>query len=605
MKSAAQGDVTIISCQKCYRVFKDTKSLALHTKTCLMLEPKESFLKYQKKTPYDTNNKVLPLSQPLSVSFIDEDLELNELVKTPICGSPPTKSSSKLREKETKEVLPNPEDELLLVTDHQPNIQDERSRVLVNDSTATCLACNKTFKNSRGLSQHARSCKNKSKENVLKSSNETPNVWSTLPTIVKHATTIDTTNALSPPLEAGAANSAVNNCIESNFWLKTADEILNEVSPIYNTIVHWRKNLFKLPSGNSGKAFIAEMTKQIDLFTTNSPLKNISLTSLMIMPQLLLQKPSKNSKAKDHSIALKRRLDLWNNGKLQELLNETASIQNRLPKTRERTKDEIHQLFSKYMMEGKVNAAIRLLSDSGSKGVLQPTDAVLEELKLKHPASVEPEGAAFLEGPMEEIHSVVYNSIDGESIRKAALKTKGGAGPSGLNSYGWRRILVSRVYGTINQELRNALARLARQMCTQSIEQDTFTSPLNPLLACRLIPLDKSPGIRPIGIGEVLRRIIGKSVMHVMKDDVSISTGCLQLCASQPSGCEAAVHAVREIFQEEDCDAVILVDASNAFNSINRKAMLHNIGILCPVMKTFAENCYSTSARLFITGGAF
>ena len=107
-----------------------------------------------------------------------------------------------------------------------------------------------------------------------------------------------------------------------------------------------------------------------------------------------------------------------------------------------------------------------------------------------------------------------------------------------------------------------------------------------------------------IGIGEVLRRIIGKSVMHVIKQDVSVSAGPLQLCASQPSGCEAAVHAVREIFNDEDCDAVILVDASNAFNSINRKAMLHNIGILCPAMKTFAENCYSTSARLFITGGA-
>ena len=91
--------------------------------------------------------------------------------------------------------------------------------------------------------------------------------------------------------------------------------------------------------------------------------------------------------------------------------------------------------------------------------------------------------------------------------------------------------------------------------------------------------------------------------MYVIKNDVSIAAGALQLCAGQPSGCEAAVHAVRNIFEEE-CDAVILVDASNAFNSINRKAMLHNIGILCPAMKIFAENCYSTSARLFITDGA-
>ena len=151
---------------------------------------------------------------------------------------------------------------------------------------------------------------------------------------------------------------------------------------------------------------------------------------------------------------------------------------------------------------------------------------------------------------------------------------------------------MSRVYGKIGEELRNAVARLAKQLSTEMVQHNNISSPLDPLLACRLIPLDKSPGIRPIGIGEVF------------KNDVSIAAGALQLCAGQPSGCEAAVHAVRNIFEEEECDGVILVDASNVFNSINRKAMLHNIGILCPAMKIFAENCYSTSARLFITGGA-
>ena len=40
-------------------------------------------------------------------------------------------------------------------------------------------------------------------------------------------------------------------------------------------------------------------------------------------------------------------------------------------------------------------------------------------------------------------------------------------------------------------------------------------------MACRLIPLDKKPGLRPIGVGEVLRRIAGKAVMMLFKNDIT------------------------------------------------------------------------------------
>ena len=44
-------------------------------------------------------------------------------------------------------------------------------------------------------------------------------------------------------------------------------------------------------------------------------------------------------------------------------------------------------------------------------------------------------------------------------------------------------------------------------------------------LACRLIPLNKNPGVQPIGVGEVLRRIIGKAIMTVVNSDVLKATG--------------------------------------------------------------------------------
>ena len=46
----------------------------------------------------------------------------------------------------------------------------------------------------------------------------------------------------------------------------------------------------------------------------------------------------------------------------------------------------------------------------------------------------------------------------------------------------------------------------------------------------------KNPGLRPIGVGEVLRRIAGKVVMKVMKKDIKKVAGCLQLCEGQEAG---------------------------------------------------------------------
>lgn len=46
------------------------------------------------------------------------------------------------------------------------------------------------------------------------------------------------------------------------------------------------------------------------------------------------------------------------------------------------------------------------------------------------------------------------------------------------------------------------------------------SSGLNVFNACRLVPLDKSPGVQPIGVVEVCRRIIGEAVSGIVKLDI-------------------------------------------------------------------------------------
>ena len=47
----------------------------------------------------------------------------------------------------------------------------------------------------------------------------------------------------------------------------------------------------------------------------------------------------------------------------------------------------------------------------------------------------------------------------------------------------------------------------------------------------------------------------------------------------------------------------MLVDASNAFNSLNREVFLHNLSHICPAIFVFVKNCYNSSSRPFIIGG--
>ena len=187
------------------------------------------------------------------------------------------------------------------------------------------------------------------------------------------------------------------------------------------------------------------------------------------------------------------------------------------------------------------------------------------------------------------------------------MNTQGGSGPSGLDADGWRHILISRNYGSCSVELRSEFALMIKQICIEKVELfksgDRMTSSLEAFLACRLLPLDKNPGLRPIGVGEVLRRIAGKVIMNVIKGDIQEAAGSIQVCAGQPGGCEAAIHAMRSIYEDTETDAVLLIDAANAFNAINRKAMLENIRRLCPIAYVYAYNCYAAQARLFVIGG--
>ena len=135
----------------------------------------------------------------------------------------------------------------------------------------------------------------------------------------------------------------------------------------------------------------------------------------------------------------------------------------------------------------------------------------------------------------------------------------------------------------LSVQSQEEIAIMTRNLLTTNYDHSLVES----YVACRLIPLNKNPGIRPIGVGEVLRRIIGKAVSWTLKEEFCEAAGPLQTCAGHQAGAEAAIHGMRAVFEEEGTDAVLLVDASNAFNRMNRQVGMHNIRITCPEVSIY------------------
>ena len=176
------------------------------------------------------------------------------------------------------------------------------------------------------------------------------------------------------------------------------------------------------------KDFIQEMKRLLDLFLNKTPYSSVALNALMVMIPLLLQKPSRNSKSSDHTKYLNKRMALWKNGEISDILRECKKIQERLKNNKpKQDPDQARKVFVKLMLEGKISSALRWLDTQCNRGSLSVNDEVIECLRQKHPPAQPCSGSDLLRGPLNKIE-VLYDQIEGHDIYKAALSTKGSGG---------------------------------------------------------------------------------------------------------------------------------------------------------------------------------
>ena len=194
------------------------------------------------------------------------------------------------------------------------------------------------------------------------------------------------------------------------------------------------------------------------------------------MSALLLQKPNPRSKAKDHVISLERRLNLWLNGNVKELL-EAHTIQCRLTQTKQKQQDDSASTSAKPMLERNARAALRIVTETNSGGTLQldrVTDpesshpkTVRDALLKKHPPK-QPPTLINPNKPPTEPHAVIFEAKDGQIIRNTVLKMDGAASPSGLNVTAWKRMYTS--FKSASADLCDSVASIARRLCSEYVD---------------------------------------------------------------------------------------------------------------------------------------
>ncbi len=107
-------------------------------------------------------------------------------------------------------------------------------------------------------------------------------------------------------------------------------------------------------------------------------------------------------------------------------------------------------------------------------------------------------------------------------------------------------------------------------------------------------------GVRPIAVGNTLRRLMAKNCVYSVKSELMDHFAPNQLGFALPHGAEAAVHATRRFCDDSlnmpEC--LVKLDFQNAFNSVRRDYMLEEAQKVIPAIYPFVLQAYNNDADL-------
>jgi hypothetical protein len=308
---------------------------------------------------------------------------------------------------------------------------------------------------------------------------------------------------------------------------------------------------YQVPKGKVGRRFLTILTHEFQgvrerRWNSEHPL---------VFVAVILQTTPGVRRSKDIRSRLTNRMDLWDQGQFKALVDDTETeVLRRDPSSGSQDDETRARSFNSRVLSGRLNSAVRALTNRAGGGVRQPDDLctkanrpVWEVLQEKHPALREPPSVGTDDGAFEPypyLPTPILVTITQDDVEAISTRLSGAAGPGGTDSVELSNWLLR--FGRESEALREEMAAWTNWLANTHPPWAAYRA----IMANRLVALDKQPGTRPVGIGEVYRRLWAKCLLKAIGSQATAACGNFNLCAGLQAGIEGAVHAVRAVFAD-------------------------------------------------------
>jgi hypothetical protein len=318
-----------------------------------------------------------------------------------------------------------------------------------------------------------------------------------------------------------------------------------------------------------------------------------SYKKLFLLAKCVLRNPRRQElgKSSQDVKCIIHRLRRWRSGDILGLWKEACDTPSSISSDPTDSKGVIFSQVRAAVAEGNFGKACKLLL---SNGVSTLSDAVFDALAAKHPARfmAVPEPASL--PPATQLSS-------GEIMR--ALETF----PS-CSSAGPSKLWPQNVKDAVRCPSPLHAARATNSLCAlvNHLASGNIPSEVAPfIIGAKLIPLAKKDGgIRPIAVGETLRRLVSKGLCSAVKREAADLLLPVQVGVAVRGGCEAAVHSTKAFvhhYRHAKDMCLAKMDFENAFNLMSRKHILEQVQKHFPGLFRWAYLSLRTDGNLLLS----